>query len=42
MTRLPIFKLVLATIVFGLIQSVVLLQFDWFGEAACVSRSVTP
>lgn len=34
MTRLPIFKLVLATLVFGAIQSVVLLQFNWFGEAA--------
>lgn len=34
MTRLPILKLVLATIVLGVIQSVILLQFDWFGGAA--------
>lgn len=34
MTRLPILKLVLATLAFGAVQSVVLLQFDWFGEAA--------
>lgn len=34
MTRLPILKLVLATIVFGVIQSVILLQFDWFGGSA--------
>lgn len=34
MTRLPILKLVLATIALGVIQSVILLQFDWFGEAA--------
>lgn len=34
MTRLPIFKLVLATLVLGAIQSVVLLQVNWFGEAA--------
>lgn len=33
MTRLPIFKLVLATLVLGALQSVVLLQFNWFGEA---------
>lgn len=34
MTRLPIFKLVLATLIFGAIQSVVLLQVNWFGDAA--------
>lgn len=34
MTRLPILKLVLATLIFGTIQSVVLLQFNWFGDAA--------
>ncbi|HMT04187.1 MAG: cytochrome c oxidase subunit II [Solirubrobacterales bacterium] len=34
MTRLPIFKMVLAVIVVGLIQSVVLLQFNWFGQEA--------
>lgn len=36
MTRLPILKMVLATIVLGAIQSAILLQFDWFGEAASV------
>lgn len=34
MTRLPILKMVLATIVLGVVQSVILLQFDWFGDAA--------
>lgn len=34
MTRLPILKLVLATLAFGAVQSVILLQFDWFGLAA--------
>jgi cytochrome c oxidase subunit 2 len=34
MTRLPILKMVLAVIVLGAIQSVVLLQFNWFGDAA--------
>lgn len=34
MTRLPILKLVLATLAFGAVQSVILLQFDWFGVAA--------
>ncbi len=34
MTRLPIFKLAIAAIVFGAIQSLILLQFDWFGDAA--------
>lgn len=33
MTRLPILKMVLATVVLGAIQSVILLQFDWFGDA---------
>lgn len=32
MTRLPILKMVLATIVLGAVQSVILLQFDWFGD----------
>ncbi len=32
MTRLPIFKLVLATLVLGAIQSVILLQVNWFGQ----------
>jgi len=31
MTRLPILKMVLAVIVLGVLQSVILLQFDWFG-----------
>ncbi len=34
MTRLPILKMVLAVIVLGAVQSIVLLQFNWFGEAA--------
>ena len=34
MTRLPILKMVLATIVLGVIQSVILLQFNWFGDEA--------
>ena len=34
MTRLPILKMVLAVIVLGVVQSVVLLQVDWFGDAA--------
>ena len=34
MTRLPILKMVLAVIVLGVIQSVILLQFNWFGEEA--------
>ncbi|MCB0827441.1 MAG: cytochrome c oxidase subunit II [Solirubrobacterales bacterium] len=34
MTRLPILKLTLASLAFGAVQSVVLLQFDWFGGAA--------
>lgn len=36
MTRLPILKMVLAVIVLGVIQSVIMLQFDWFGDAASV------
>ena len=34
MTRLPILKMVLAVIVFGTVQSVILLQFNWFGDEA--------
>lgn len=34
MTRLPIFKLFLAVLVVTAVQCVVLLQFDWFGDAA--------
>ena len=37
MTRLPILKLVLATLAFGTVQSVVLLQVDWFGGAAATA-----
>ncbi|MCO5315989.1 MAG: cytochrome c oxidase subunit II [Solirubrobacterales bacterium] len=37
MTRLPIFKLVLATLVLGALQSVVLLQVNWFGDAAATA-----
>lgn len=36
MTRLPIFKMVLAVIFFTVVQSVIMLQVDWFGEAASV------
>lgn len=37
MTRLPIFKMVLAVIIFTVVQSVILLQVDWFGEAAATA-----
>jgi len=37
MTRLPIFKLVLATLVVGALQSVVLLQVNWFGDTAATA-----
>ncbi len=34
MTRLPIFKMVLAVIALTALQSVILLQFNWFGDDA--------
>ena len=41
MTRLPILKMVLAVIVLGVIQSVILLQFNWFGgEASTAAKPI--
>jgi cytochrome c oxidase subunit II len=37
MTRLPYLKLTLATLALGAVMSVVLLQFDWFGDAAATA-----
>jgi cytochrome c oxidase subunit 2 len=37
MTRLPYLKLVLATLAFGALLSVLLLQVDWFGESAATA-----